>query len=108
MSEHIVEASDATFKAEVLDAALPVLVDFWAPWCVPCLAVAPILEELAKEYSDRLKVVKVNVDTNNKTAAIYQIRGIPTMILFRNGEIQEQIVGGVLKPDLQEFLDRLL
>lgn len=96
----IAQVSDDTFDGEVLKATLPVLIDFWAPWCGPCRAIAPIVEELAGEYTDKLKVVKMNVDDNPRTPARYGVRGIPNLILFKNGEVQQQIVGAVPKAHL--------
>ncbi|HJQ85361.1 MAG TPA: thioredoxin [Candidatus Binatia bacterium] len=91
---------DESFEREVLKASTPVLVDFWAPWCGPCRAIAPIVEELAREYDGRLKVVKMNVDENPRTPSRYGVRGIPNLILFAAGEMKEQIVGAVPKAHL--------
>ena len=89
------QISDDSFQTEVLQASLPVLIDFWAPWCGPCRAIAPIVEELAGTYSGKLKVVKMNVDDNPNTPAKYGVRGIPNLIIFKGGTVQEQIVGAV-------------
>ena len=92
----LMEVTDQNFEAEVIKSDLPVLVDFWAPWCGPCRLISPIVEELAKEYEGKLKVAKVNVDNHKEAAMRYNVRGIPNLILFKNGEFQEQIVGAVL------------
>ncbi len=100
MAENISAVSDATFESEVLKSPLPVLIDFWAPWCGPCKAIAPIVDELATEYAGKLKIVKMNVDENPRTPAQYGIRGIPNLILFKDGTVQQQIVGAVPKAHL--------
>jgi thioredoxin 1 len=105
MSEHILHVSDDTFEAEVLKSETPVLVDFWAEWCGPCKMIAPTLDEVAKEYSGRLKVAKVNVDHNQATPPKYGIRGIPTLILFKNGSVEATKVGAVSKSQLTAFID---
>jgi len=105
MSEHIHHVTDDTFEAEVLQAQDPVLVDFWAEWCGPCKAIAPTLEEVAKEYSGKLKVAKVNVDENQEIPRKYGIRGIPTLMLFKNGNIEATKVGALSKSQLTAFLD---
>ncbi len=105
MSEHIRYVTDATFTAEALQAQLPVLVDYWAEWCGPCRMIAPILEEVAKEYSGRLIVAKLNVDENQQTPQKYGIRGIPTLMLFKNGNIEATKVGAVSKSQLTAFID---
>ena len=105
MSEHIRYVTDATFPAEVLQAPLPVLVDYWAEWCGPCRMIAPILEEVAKEYAGRLSVAKLNVDENQQTPQKYGIRGIPTLMLFKNGNIEATKVGAVSKSQLTAFID---
>ena len=87
--------SDDTFETEVLQSGTPVLIDFWAPWCAPCRAIAPVVDELAKEYAGKLKVVKMNVDDNPRTPQRYGVRGIPNLILFQGGQVKEQIVGAV-------------
>lgn len=94
------EVTDATFEQEVLKATLPVLVDFWAPWCGPCRAVAPVVEEIANEYNGKLKVLKLNTDENPKTAQSYRISGIPSLMVFKNGQPVEQVVGAVPKSTL--------
>ncbi len=105
MSEHILHVSDDTFESEVLKSGTPVLVDFWAEWCGPCKMIAPTLDEVAKEYSGRLKVAKVNVDQNQGIPPKYGIRGIPTLILFKNGEVAAQKVGALAKGQLTAFID---
>ena len=105
MSEHIQHVTDDTFEAEVLQSQSPVLVDYWAEWCGPCKAIAPTLEEVAKEYTGKLKVAKVNVDENQEIPRKYGIRGIPTLMLFKNGNIEATKVGALSKSQLTAFLD---
>ncbi len=105
MSEYVKIVDDATFEAEVLKAKLPVLVDFWADWCLPCKSFAPTLAEVAEEYKDKLIVAKINIDENPDTPAKYNIRGIPTVILFKDGEDAATKVGSLKKAELVEFLD---
>jgi thioredoxin 1 len=105
MSEHIVHLSDNTFEQEVLQSPLPVLVDYWAEWCGPCKMIAPILDEVAKEYSGRLKVAKLNIDENQQTPPKYGIRGIPTLMLFKNGNVEATKVGALSKSQLAAFID---
>jgi len=104
----ITEVSDVTFDQEVLKSTVPVLIDFWAPWCGPCKAIAPVVEELAGEYGGRLKVVKMNVDDNPATPSKYGVRGIPNLILFKAGSVADQIVGAVPKAHLVRAIDRAL
>ena len=101
----IVHTSDATFDKDVLKSDKPVLLDFWAEWCGPCKMIAPILDEIAGEYQDRVKIAKLNIDENPQTPHKYGIRGIPTLILFKNGTLEAQKVGAVSKSQLSAFLD---
>ncbi|MCY4388025.1 MAG: thioredoxin [Desulfurellaceae bacterium] len=101
----IQQVSDSSFDGDVLKADIPVLIDFWAPWCGPCRAIAPIVEELAGEYDGKLKIVKMNVDDNPQTPAQYGVRGIPNLILFKGGEVKQQIVGAVPKAHLVKAID---
>ena len=105
MSEHIHHVTDDNFEAEVLQSGTPVLVDYWAEWCGPCKMIAPVLDEVAKEYTGKLKVAKLNIDENQATPPKYGIRGIPTLMLFKNGQVQAQKVGAVSKSQLSAFLD---
>ncbi len=105
MSEHIHHVTDANFKTEVLESATPVLVDYWAEWCGPCKMIAPILDEIAKDYSGKLKVAKLNIDENQKTPGEYGIRGIPTLMLFKGGNVEATKVGAVSKSQLTAFID---
>lgn len=104
----LLEVSDSEFEKEVLQSPVPVLIDFWAPWCGPCRAIAPVVEDLAKAYDGRLRVVKMNVDDNPGTPGRYGVRGIPTLLLFRGGEVQEQIVGAVPRAALVKAIDQVL
>jgi thioredoxin 1 len=108
MADNIVQVSDDSFDSEVLKSPVPVLIDFWAPWCGPCRAVAPIVDELAGEYAGKLKIVKMNVDDNPRTPARYGVRGIPNLILFKNGEVQQQIVGAVPKAHLVKAISTVV
>mgnify|MGYP002084828931 FL=1 len=105
MSQHIHHVTDANFDAEVLQSATPVLVDYWAEWCGPCKMIAPVLDEVANEYGDKLKVVKLNIDENQSTPPKYGIRGIPTLMLFKNGDIAATKVGALSKSQLTAFID---
>ncbi|MFQ5693873.1 MAG: thioredoxin [Nitrospinota bacterium] len=108
MSEHLLEFKDDEFDAQVINADTPTLVDFWADWCAPCKMIAPSVEALAEEYAGRLRVGKLNVDENPKTATRFGIRGIPTLLIFKGGEVVEQIVGVRSKKDLQKIVDQNL
>ncbi len=105
MSEHIVHTTDDKFQEEVLEADKAVLVDYWAEWCGPCKMIAPILDEIATEYQDKLKVCKLDIDANQATPPKYGIRGIPTLMLFKNGEVEATKVGAMSKSQLAAFLD---
>ncbi len=108
MSAHIHYVTDATFEAEVLQAEQPVLVDYWAEWCGPCKMISPILDEIAAEYAGKLKVAKVNIDDNQETPAKYGIRGIPTLMVFKGGNIEATKVGALSKSQLAAFIDSAL
>ena len=105
MSDNIQHVSDDSFETDVLKADRPVLVDYWAEWCGPCKMIAPILEEIADEYQDKIKVCKIDIDSNQQTPPKYGIRGIPTLMLFRNGEVEATKVGALSKSQLAAFLD---
>lgn len=105
MSEHIQYVNDGDFEAEVLQSQLPVLVDYWADWCGPCKALSPVLDEVSKDYSDRLKIAKLNIDENQQTPAKYGIRGIPTLMLFKGGDLVATKVGLLSKSQLTSFID---
>ena len=108
MAENVMEFSDDNFELEVLNADIPVLVDFWAEWCGPCKALAPTVAELADEYKDKVKVGKVNVDSNGNTATNYGVRSIPTLLIFQNGTILNQIVGNVAKESITKILNEVV
>ena len=105
MSEHIHHVTDGNFDSEVLQSQTPVLVDYWAEWCGPCKMIAPILDDVAKDYAGKLKVAKLNIDDNQTTPAKYGIRGIPTLMLFKNGNVEATKVGALSKSLLTAFID---
>ena len=105
MSENVKHVTDASFDADVLKAGMPVLVDYWAEWCGPCKAIAPILEEVAKDYGPRLQIAKMNVDDNRDVPAKFGIRGIPTLMLFKDGQLAATKVGALSKSQLTSFLE---
>src|SRR3954471_15710568 len=108
MSKDTVIVGDSSFKAEVIDSAQPVLVDFWATWCAPCRAIAPALEELATQYKGKVKIAKVDVDDAQEVAQKFGIRSIPTLLMFKGGKVVEQIVGAVPKSKLEESLRKVI
>ena len=105
MNSNIHNVSDEQFQSAVLDSDIPVLVDFWAEWCGPCRAIAPVLEDLSREYENKIKIAKINVDENPKTPSEYGVRGIPTLILFKNGNVIATKIGALSKTQLSAFLD---
>ena len=105
-SEHVKVVTDGDFDQQILQSDVPALVDFWAAWCGPCRTVGPVVEELAGEYAGKVKVAKLNVDENKQTPTKYGIRGIPTLILFKGGQVVDQIVGAVPKDRIKELLDK--
>lgn len=104
----LLQVNDKNFSSEVLNSNLPVLVDFWATWCGPCRSISPIIEELAKEFEGKVKVTKLNVDENPATPSQYGVRGIPTLILFKEGKILDQIIGAVPKARLKSMIEKAL
>ncbi|HAO22605.1 MAG: thioredoxin [Desulfobacteraceae bacterium IS3] len=108
MSEGITEVGDSIFEAEVLKSDKPVLVDFWAPWCGPCKAIAPTVEQLAKDYGDKVKFAKCNVDDNPVSPRTYGIKAIPTLVFFKDGKVAETITGMVPKAKLEDALKKLI
>ncbi|MDX1592613.1 MAG: thioredoxin TrxA [Gammaproteobacteria bacterium] len=108
MSDSLVHVTDDSFESDVIQHAQPVLVDFWAEWCGPCKMIAPILEEIAEEYGERLRVAKLNIDENPNTPPRYGIRGIPTLMLFKDGNVEATKVGAVSKSQLTAFIDSSL
>lgn len=108
MAENVMEFDDQNFDSDVLEAGMPVLVDFWAVWCGPCKAIAPIVEEVANDYSGKVRVGKIDVDSNNQVAMRYGIRSIPTLLLFSGGEVVDQIIGNVAKANIESMLSKAL
>lgn len=102
------EITDTNFEAEVLKSSLPVLIDFWAPWCAPCRAIAPIVDELARDYAGKLKIVKMNVDDNPVTPSRYGVRSIPNLLIFKNGDVKDQIIGAVPKGHFVQAIDKVV
>ena len=108
MADNVIEFSDQNFDSEVLESKTPVLVDFWAVWCGPCKAIAPIIEEIANDFNGKVSVGKVDVDNNNQVAMKYGIRSIPTLLLFNNGEVVDQVIGNVGKESIESMLSKAL
>lgn len=106
--ESVLEIDDSAFPREILESNIPALVDFWANWCGPCRTIAPVIEELAEEYSGKVKFAKINVEENPQTPGQYGVRGIPTLILFKDGQVFDQVVGVVPKETLRQMLERAL
>lgn len=108
MSEHIAQISDDEFEDQVLKSSEPVLVDFWAEWCGPCKMIAPILDDLAPQYQGKLRFAKINVDHNQKTPRSYNVRGIPTLMIFKDGKVQATQIGAVSKTQLAQIIDKAI
>ncbi len=108
MADSVTEVTDSNFQAEVIESEVPVLVDFWAPWCGPCRMVAPVVEEIAQERGDQLKVVKLNIDENQSTAVQFNVLSIPTLMVFRNGEVAKTVIGAYPKRKLEAELEPVL
>lgn len=108
MAESIMEIDDDSFDTEVLQADKPVVVDFWAPWCGPCRAIGPLMEEVAGAFNDKVKFIKCNVDDNPVTPSKYSIRSIPTLIFFKNGKVFDQVVGIVAKSKIEDIINKML
>jgi thioredoxin 1 len=108
MADTVAEVTDSNFQAEVIEAEVPVLVDFWAPWCGPCRMVAPVVEEIARERGDQLKVVKLNIDENQETAVQFNVLSIPTLMVFRHGEVAKTVIGAYPKAKLEAELEPAL
>ena len=108
MSEHISHVSDDQFEAQVLKSSEPVLVDFWAEWCGPCKMIAPLLDDLAATYKGKLKIAKINIDQNQKTPRNYNVRGIPTLMIFKDGKVEATQIGAVSKTQLAQMIDKAI
>ncbi|HEY4143953.1 thioredoxin TrxA [Pinirhizobacter sp.] len=108
VNDLITHVSDDAFKAEVLDSETPVLLDFWAEWCGPCKAIAPILDDLATQYQGKLRIAKINIDQNQKTPRDFGVRGIPTLMIFKNGKVEATQIGAVSKGQLAQLIDKTL
>ncbi|HET6546193.1 MAG TPA: thioredoxin TrxA [Rhodanobacteraceae bacterium] len=108
MNEHIAQVSDDQFDDQVLKSSEPVLVDFWAEWCGPCKMIAPMLDELATSYRGRMKIAKVNIDHNQKTPRNYNVRGVPTLMIFKNGKVEATQIGAISKTQLTQFIDKAI
>lgn len=107
-SDKVIHVSDSEFNAEIIESGIPCLVDFWAPWCGPCKAIGPVIDELADEFDGKVKITKMNVDDNPATPGKFGIRAIPTLILFKGGEVIDQITGAVGKSQLQELINKAI
>jgi thioredoxin 1 len=104
----VLEVTDKSFEIEVVNSDLPVLIDFWAPWCAPCRAIGPVVDELSKDYDGKLKVVKMNVDENPLTPSRYGVRSIPNLLIIKNGQVKEQIIGAVPKGQFVVAIDKVV
>ncbi len=108
MAGNVSNVTDSNFEAEVLQSDIPTLIDFWAAWCAPCRAIAPVVEELAETYKGKIKIAKLNVDENPSTPGKYGVRGIPTLILFKDGQVLDQLVGAVPKNQIQGLIEKAI
>lgn len=108
VTDQSIVVTDATFEQEVLQSPVPVLMDIWAPWCGPCRMIAPVVEDLAKEFAGRAKVVKLNSDENQRVPSQYRIQGIPTLLFFKNGQLVDSLIGAVPKPNIQQKLQQIV